>query len=130
MRSWAWMWEQVRMVRSGWRSFARCLRGDSERGVQLVTSDAHLGLRDAIATVFASASWQRCRTHFMTSLLTKIPRSAQPWVATMVRTIYQQPSAKEVHMQIGRVVDQLSDRFPDASSPRISRFAIASSSIP
>ena len=81
-----------------------------------MTSDAHLGLRDAIATVFDGSSWQRCRTHFMTNLLTKVPRSGQPWVATMVRTIYQQPSAEEVHMQLERVVDQLSDRFPDASS--------------
>ena len=40
----------------------------------------------------------------------------QPWVATMVRTIYQQPSAEEVHSQLDRVVEQLSDRFPEASS--------------
>ena len=83
-----------------------------------MTSDAHLGLRDPIATVFAGSSWSAAadRTHFMTNLLTKVPRSAQPWVATMVRTIYQQPSAEEVRMQLERVVDQLSDRFPDASS--------------
>ena len=99
-----------------WLSFLRSLSARGLRGVELVTSDAHLGLRDAIATVFAGASWQRCRTHFMTNLLTKVSRSAQPWVATMVRTIYQQPSAEEVHMQLGRVVDQLSERFPDASS--------------
>ena len=99
-----------------WLAFLRSLSARGIGGVELVTSDAHLGLRDAIATVFAGASWQRCRTHFMTNLLTKVPRSAQPWVATMVRTIYQQPSAGEVHMQLERVVDQLSDRFPDASS--------------
>ena len=99
-----------------WLAFLRSLSARGLRGVELVTSDAHLGLRDAIATVFAGSSWQRCRTHFMTNLLTKVPRSAQPWVATMVRTIYQQPSAEEVHMQMERVVDQLSDRFPDASS--------------
>ena len=52
----------------------------------------------------------------MTNLLTRVPKGAQPWVATMVRTIYQQPSAEEVHSQFDRVVDQLSDRFPDASS--------------
>ena len=99
-----------------WLSFLRSLSARGLRGVELVTSDAHGGLRDAIATVFAGASWQRCRTHFMTNLLTKVPRSAQPWVATMVRTIYQQPSAEEVQVQLERVVDQLSDRFPDASS--------------
>ena len=99
-----------------WLSFLRSLVARGLSGVELVTSDAHQGLRDAIATVFTGASWQRCRTHFMTNLLTRVPRSAQPWVATMVRTIYQQPSAEEVHAQLERVSDQLSDRFPDASS--------------
>ena len=95
-----------------WRSVAD--RGLS--GVELVTSDAHRGLREAIATVFAEASWQRCRTHFMTNLLTRVPRRAQPWVATMVRTVYQQPSPEEVHAQVDRVIDQLGDRFPQAVS--------------
>ena len=99
-----------------WLSFLRSLVARGLSGVELVTSDAHQGLRDAIATVFTGASWQRCRTHFMTNLLTRVPKSAQPWVATMVRTIYQQPSAEEVHAQLERVSDQLSDRFPDASS--------------
>ena len=48
------------------------------------------GLKNAIAAVFAGASWQRCRTHFMANLLTRVPKRAQPGVATMVRTIYQQ----------------------------------------
>ena len=85
-------------------------------GVELVVSDAHQGLRGAIAAVFGGASWQRCRTHFMTNLLTRIPRRAQPWVATMVRTIYQQPSPDEVHAQLDRVTDQLQNRFPQVAS--------------
>ena len=72
--------------------------------------------RDAIATVFGGASWQRCRTHFMTNLLTRVPRRAQPWVATMVRTIYQQPSPQEVHAQLERVIAQLQDPFPQVAS--------------
>ena len=99
-----------------WLSFLRSLVARGLAGVELVVSDAHRGLRDAIATVFSGASWQRCRTHFMTNLLTRVPRNAQPWVATMVCTIYQQPSAEEVHAQLERVSDQLSDRFADASS--------------
>ena len=74
-----------------WLAFLRSLVARGLGGVDLVVSDAHQGLRDAIATVFGGASWQRCRTHFMTNLLTRVPRRAQPWVATMVRTIYQQP---------------------------------------
>ena len=82
----------------------------------MVVSDAHQGLRDAIATVFGGAGWQRCRTHFMTNLLTRVPRSAQPWVANMVRTIYQQPSPQEVHAQLERVIAQLQDPFPQVAS--------------
>ena len=99
-----------------WLSFLRSLVARGLSGVELVTSDAHQGLRDAIATVFTGASWQRCRTHFMTNLLTRVPKSAQPWVATMVRSIYQQPSAEEVHAQLEKVVEQFSERFPHAAS--------------
>ncbi len=98
-----------------WLAFLRSLVARGLSGVQLVTSDAHQGLKDAIATVFAGASWQRCRTHFMTNLLSKVPRRAQPWVATMVRTIYQQPSPDEVYAQHQRMVGMLDERFPQAA---------------
>ena len=70
--------------------------------MELVISDGHQGLKNAIATVFAGAGWQRCRTHFMTNLLTRVPERSQPGVATMVRTIYRQPSPGEVHAQAER----------------------------
>lgn len=99
-----------------WLSFLHSPVARGLAGVELVISDAHQGLRDAIATVFGGASWQRCRTHFMTNLLTRVPKRTQPWVATMVRSIYQQPSAQEVHIQHGKVVEQLAERFPEAAS--------------
>ena len=99
-----------------WLAFLRSLSARGLSGVDLVVSDAHQGLRDAIATVFGGASWQRCRTHFMTNLLTPVPRRAQPWVANMVRTIYQQPSPQEVHAQLERVIAQLQDPFPQVAS--------------
>ena len=51
----------------------------------------------------------------MTNLLSRVPRRAQPWVATMVRTIYQQPSPEEVHAQHARMVGMLDERFPQAA---------------
>ena len=99
-----------------WLAFLRSLSARGLSGVELVVSDAHQGLRGAIAAVFGGASWQRCRTHFMTNLLTRVPKRAQPWVATMVRTIYQQPSPDEVHAQLDRVTDQLQNRFPQVAS--------------
>ena len=62
-----------------WLAFLRSLSARGLGGVELVVSDAHQGLRGAIAAVFGGASWQRCRTHFMTNLLTRVPRRAQPW---------------------------------------------------
>ena len=99
-----------------WLAFLRGLVARGLSGVELVTSDAHQGLRGAIATVFGGASWQRCRTHFMRNLLTRVPKSAEALVATTVRTIYQQPSASEVHAQHTRVVEQLGARFPQAAA--------------
>ena len=83
----------------------------SEREADLVTSDAHRGLQDASATVIAGASWQRCRTRFMTNL----PRRGQPWVATIVRTVDQQLSPKEVHPKHSPKVGMLDERFPQAA---------------
>jgi transposase-like protein len=82
-------------------------------GVKLVTSDAHPGLVDAIAATLPGASWQRCRMHFMRiNLLTRVPKSTQSFVATMVRSIFAQPDAETVHEQHRRIADQLETRFP------------------
>ena len=99
-----------------WLSFLRGLVARGLSGVELVTSDAHQGLRDAVATVFGGASWQRCRTHFMRNLLTRVPKSAGKLVATTVRTIFEQSSAAEVQAQHERVVEQLAERFPEAAA--------------
>ena len=101
---------------ASWLSFLRGLVARGLSGVELVTSDAHQGLRAAIATVFGGASWQRCRTHFMRNLLTRVPKSAEGLVATTVRTIFQQPSAEAVHAQHARVAEQLDARFPEAAA--------------
>ena len=100
-----------------WLAFLRSLTARGLSGVELATSDAHQGLKNAIAAVFAGASWQRCRTHFMANLLTRVPKRAQPGraVATMVRTIYQQLSPAEVHGQLDRVVEQLREPFPQVA---------------
>jgi putative transposase len=100
---------------AGWTAFLRGLVARGLAGVSLVVSDAHQGLVEAIAAVLPGAAWQRCRTHFMRNLLAKVPRSAQPMVATMVRTIFEQPDAEQVSAQHARVVEQLVVKFPDAA---------------
>jgi len=99
----------------GWKAFLRGLVDRGLSGVKLVISDAHAGLKAAIAEVLSGSSWQRCRTHFMCNLLTKVPKSAQGLVATMVRSIFAQPSAKNVRDQHKLVVEQLYARFHEAA---------------
>jgi transposase-like protein len=101
---------------AAWLAFLRSLVARGLAGVRLVTSDAHPGLVDAIAATLPGASWQRCRTHFMRNLLTRVPKSAQSFVATMVRSIFAQPDAESVHEQQARIVNQLEGRFAQAAA--------------
>jgi putative transposase len=100
---------------AGWTAFLRGLVARGLSGVALVVSDAHEGLKNAIAAVVSGATWQRCRTHFMRNLLTRVPKSAQAMVATLVRTIFAQSDAVQVRAQFARVVDQLQEKFPAAA---------------
>jgi putative transposase len=100
---------------AGWTAFLRDLVARGLSGVELVISDAHQGLKEAIAAVLPGASWQRCRTHFMRNLLTRVPKSAQGLVATLVRSVFAQPDAASTWAQQARVVEQLGERFPAAA---------------
>jgi transposase-like protein len=101
---------------AAWLAYIRGLVARGLAGVKLVSSDAHPGLVDAIASTLTGAAWQRCRTHFMRNLLTRVPKSAQGFVATMVRTIFAQPDATTVEEQHARIVAQLETRFPEAAA--------------
>jgi putative transposase len=101
---------------AAWLAFLRSLVARGLAGVRLATSDAHAGLVDAVASTLPGASWQRCRTHFVRNLQTRVPKAAQTLVATLVRSIFAQPDAASVHEQHARVVAQLEDRFPEAAA--------------
>ncbi|MCS5729546.1 IS256 family transposase, partial [Herbiconiux moechotypicola] len=95
-----------------WTTFLRSLRARGLGGVQLVISDAHTGLIAAIQTVFAGASWQRCRVHFMRNVLSNVPKTAGPMVASIIRTIFAQPDTEHVRAQFDEVVRMLTRSHP------------------
>ncbi len=98
-----------------WTAFLRTLRDRGLSGVRLVISDAHAGLKAAIARVFAGASWQRCKVHLMRNLLAKLPRASAEMVAATVRTVFAQPDAASTRAHLRVVVDTLAERFPAAA---------------
>ena len=101
---------------AAWLDFLRGLVNRGLSGVELAISDAHSGLVTALQTTIPGAVWQRCRTHFMRNLLAKVPKAAQAFVATLVRTIFLQPDATSVWCRLWVVVDQLEANFPDAAA--------------
>ena len=101
---------------AGWLAFLRGLAARGLSGVQMVTSDDHAGLVSAIAAVLPGAAWQRCRTHYHRNLLTRVPKTAQPRVLTLVRTIFEQPDPASVRAQHAQVVAALEAKLPAAAA--------------
>jgi len=99
-----------------WTGFLRSLRARGLSGVRLVISDAHAGLKAAIAKVFQGASWQRCRVHYARNLLATVPRASTEMVAAAFRTVFAQMTPAEVHSRWDEVADQLEARFPKAAA--------------
>jgi putative transposase len=95
-----------------WTEFLRDLRDRGLSGVQLVISDAHRGLTNAVATVLQGAAWQRCRVHFMRNALAKVSKGHGEMVAATIRTIFAQPSGPKVREQVDNVAALLAGEFP------------------
>jgi putative transposase len=102
--------------RAFWTAFLRSLVKRGLRGLRLVVSDAHEGLKQAINTVLTGTTWQRCRVHFMRNLLATVPQGAREPVAAIVRTIFAQPDHASAMTQLQKVGDGLRARFPRATT--------------
>ena len=59
--------------------------------------------------MLAEASWQRCRTHFMANLASRVPKATWPMIATLVRSIFEQPDRETTWAQLADVVDKLTE---------------------
>jgi transposase-like protein len=100
---------------ASWTAFLRSLLARGLSGVRLVISDAHLGIRVAVAATLEGAAWQRCRVHLLRDLLTHVPRHASAMVAAFVRTIFAQPDETAARAQLRAVAERLATSFPKAA---------------
>ena len=94
-----------------WTEFLRKLRRRGLRGVKLVVSDAHEGIKAAVAKLM-DATWQRCRVHTMRNALAHAGKSSRRVVSAFMATAFAQDSAEAAKMQWRRVADQLRPKLP------------------
>jgi len=94
-----------------WREFLRGLLKRGLAGVQLVVSDAHEGLKNAIGQVLG-CPWQRCTVHFLREALGHCPKDAQGMVAAAIRPIFNAESAEEARRLLGETIARLERPLP------------------
>jgi putative transposase len=94
-----------------WTTFLRDLVRRGLRGVKLVISDAHEGLKAAIQRVLG-ATWQRCRVHFMRNALAHVPKGQHTMVAAAIRQAFLQPDRVSAEQTWRQVADQMRSRWP------------------
>ncbi len=95
-----------------WTAFLRSLKTRGLHGTHLVISDAHVGLKSAIAAVMVGCAWQRCRVHFLRNVLAQVPKGSAEMVAAAVRTIFAQPDAEHVEEQFDVIAGMLGRQLP------------------
>ncbi|BDA65286.1 IS256 family transposase [Actinomyces capricornis] len=106
-----------------WTGFLRSLRQRGLRissptdplGVALVTSDAHAGLRAAVKAILPGAAWQRCRVHFARNVTHTVGSAHSKPVNALISTVYAQTTPQAVAAQYSKVVDSLSESFPQVA---------------
>ena len=97
-----------------WADFLRSLTRRGLRGVQLVISDAHEGLKAAARKVLG-AGWQRCRVHFQRNLLARVGKTHKPVVSAVLKTVFAEKDRDQAHTRWREVADSLRDRFRDVA---------------
>lgn len=99
-----------------WREFLASLKARGLAGVHLVISDAHAGLKAAVAQQFSGSSWQRCRVHFMRNLHGAVSAKHAPAVTAAVKTVFAHTDPTEVATQWDTVADSLAGSFPKVAA--------------
>ena len=100
--------------RESWSTFMRGLIERGLHGVRLVVSDAHEGLKAAIATILPQAQWQRCRVHFLRNIMAHVPQHRKLEIAAAFRSILSMETADAARLQAVKIIDQHSKANPKA----------------
>jgi len=103
-------------MEDAWRSFLGELVARGLRGVRLVVSDAHLGLRAGIRAVLNGTTWQRCTVHFLRNVLCRVPKAAQGFVTAALKSIFAQSSQVEARQALRKAVELLRPKYPAAAA--------------
>jgi transposase-like protein len=88
-----------------WMEFLRSLVKRGLKGVKLVISDAHEGLKAAITKTLSGSTWQRCRVHTTRNLLARVPKAQQSRLAALLREAFTAPNAEKAHAAWRNVAD-------------------------
>ena len=95
-----------------WMEFLRSLMKRGLKGVKLVVSDAHEGLKAAATKVLQGTTWQRCRVHTTRNLLVRVPKPQQSRLATLLREAFTAPTSDKAHATWRAIVDQARAAHP------------------
>lgn len=102
-------------MEDAWRKFLGGLVARGLRGVRLVISDAHVGLRAGIRSALNGVVWQRCTVHFMRNVLCRVPKAAQGFVVAALKNIFAQSSQDEARQALRKAVELLEPKYPAAA---------------
>ena len=97
----------------GWSQFFKALKERGLSGVQLVVSDAHGGLKNAVRKVL-KAEWQRCKVHFYRNVLVHVPKRSQAEVSEAMKAVFVQRDEKSARAKAAEVVRQFQNRYGKA----------------
>ena len=97
----------------GWAQFFKALKERGLSGVQLVISDAHGGLKNAVRKVL-KAEWQRCKVHFYRNVLVQVPKRSQAEVSEAMKAVFVQRDEKSARAKAAEVVRQFQNRYGKA----------------
>lgn len=103
-------------MEDAWRKFLGGLVERGLRGVKLVISDAHLGLRAGIRSTLNGVTWQRCTVHFMRNVLSHVPKAAQGFVVAALKNIFAQSTKEEARQAQRKAVELLEPKHPGAAA--------------